>query len=137
MGLPAKTAEKLAEGFGSHTSFEAEHKQRGHHQADEPGAACLRVPKRRLGGAISTANGLKMAMHTAFGKPGAIRQVPDALFAVLTNRVDHDNALGPQSHGVGPCSEGWLNSWKKSALQSTRSTTRCPALGGCPTCGGK
>jgi hypothetical protein len=43
-----ETAEKLAEGFGSHTSFEAEHKQRGHDQAEEPGAACLRVPQRRL-----------------------------------------------------------------------------------------
>jgi hypothetical protein len=48
---------------------------------------------------------------------------------VFTNRVENDNALAPQSHGVGPCSEGWLKSWKKSALQSTRSTTGCPALG--------
>jgi len=37
----------------------------------------------------------------------------------------------PQSHGVGPCSEGWLT-WRKSALQSTWSTTGCPALGRCP-----
>jgi hypothetical protein len=27
MGLQAQTAEKLAEGFGSHASFEAEHKE--------------------------------------------------------------------------------------------------------------
>jgi hypothetical protein len=27
---------------------------------------------------------------------------------VFTNRVENANALGPQSHGVGPCSEGWL-----------------------------
>src|SRR5262249_54810359 len=39
--------------------------------------------------------------------------------------------LGPQSHGVGPYSEGWLTS-RKSALQSTRSTATCPALRGCP-----
>jgi hypothetical protein len=73
-------------------------------------------------------------MHTAFGKAGALRQAPDALFAVCTNRVDNANALGPQSHGVGPCSEGWLT-LETSALQSTRSTTGCPALGGYPETG--
>jgi hypothetical protein len=30
MGRQAKAAEKLAEGLGSHASFEAEYKQRGH-----------------------------------------------------------------------------------------------------------
>src|SRR5688500_9419088 len=50
---------------------------------------------------------------------------------VFTNRVENDNALGPQSHGVGPCSGGWLTS-RKSALQSTRSTPTCPALRGYP-----
>src|SRR5215510_8799866 len=72
-----------------------------------------------------------MTMHTAFGKASAIGQTPDALLAILTNRVENDNALGPQSHGVGPYSEGWLTS-RKSALQSTRSTATCPALRGCP-----
>src|SRR2546423_14040110 len=52
--------------------------------------------------------------------------------AVFTKRVENNNAFGPQSHGVGPCSEGWLKSWLKSVLQSTRSTTGCPALGGYP-----
>src|SRR5262245_44321690 len=47
---------------------------------------------------------------------------------MLTNRLENDNAFGPPSHGVGPCSEGWLKSWLKSALQSTRSTADCPAL---------
>ena len=89
-----------------------------------------RFPQRRLRVAVSAIHRLEMAMHAAFGKPGSIRQAPDALLAVFTNRVENDNALGPQSHGVGPCSEGWLKSWKKSALQSTRSTTTCPALGG-------
>src|SRR5215470_15899948 len=131
MGLQAQTAEKLAEGFGSHASFEAEHKERGHKQADEPGAACLRFPQRRLRGAVPAIHGLEVAMDAAFGKPGAIRQAPDALLAVCTNRVENDNTLGPQSHGVGPCSEGWLQ-LEKSALQSTRSTAGCPALRGCP-----
>jgi hypothetical protein len=49
-----------------------------------------------------------MAMHATFGESGSIRQAPDALFAVFTNRVEKDNALAPQSHGVGPCFEGWL-----------------------------
>src|SRR5262249_46816682 len=70
-------------------------------------------------------------MDAAFGKSGAICQAPDALLAVCTNRVENDNTLGPQSHGVGPCSEGWLQ-LEKSALQSTRSTAGCPALRGCP-----
>jgi hypothetical protein len=68
-------------------------------------------------------------MHTAFGKPGAIRQAPDALFAVFANRVENDNALSQQSHDVGPCFEGWLT-LRKSTLQSTRSTAVCPALWG-------
>src|SRR5215468_10736691 len=133
MGLQAQTAEKLAEGFGSHASFEAEHKERGHKQADEPGATCLRFPQRRLRGAVSAIHGLQVAMDAAFGEPRAIRQAPDALFAMLTNRVENDNAFAPQSHSVGPCSAGWLKSWLKSALQSTRSTAGCPALRGCPS----
>src|SRR5919109_5046715 len=132
MPLQAETGEKLAEGLGSYPSFEAEHQQGSHDQTDEPGAACWRFPQRRLRVAISAVDGLKLAMHAAFGKPSAIRQAPDTLFAVFTNRVENDNALAPQSHGVGPCSEGWLKSWKKSALQSTRSTTGCPALGAYP-----
>jgi hypothetical protein len=56
----------------------------------------------------------------------------DALCTVFTNRVENLNTFGPQSHIVGPYSEGWLNSWRNSAFQSTRSTTACPALGGYP-----
>src|SRR5215211_7239519 len=132
MPLQAQTAEKLAERLRSHPSFEAEHKQRGHHQADQPGAAGWRFPQRRLRVAGPAIHGLEVSMYAAFGKPGAIRQAPDALLAVFTNRVENDNALAPQSHDVGPCSEGWLKSWKKSALQSTRSTAACPALRGYP-----
>src|SRR5919108_5695575 len=131
MRRQVKTAEKFAERLGSHTSFEAEHKQCGHDQADQPGAACFRFPQRRLRGAVSTANCLKMSMHAAFGQPSVIRQAPDALLPVLTNRIKNDNTLGPQSHGVGPYSGGWLTS-RKSALQSTRSTATCPALRGWP-----
>jgi len=73
-------------------------------------------------------------MHAAFGKTRSICQAPDALFAVFTNRVENDHTLSPQSHGVGPCFEGWLT-LRKSALQSTRSTTNCPGLGGYPEIG--
>src|SRR5512134_1349402 len=131
MPLHAQTAEKLAERLRSHPSFEAEHQQRGHHQADQPGTAGWRFPTRRLRVAVPANHGLEVSMDAAFGKPGAIRQAPDALFAVFTNRVENDNTLGPQSHGVGPCSEGWLK-LEKSALQSTPSTAGCPALRGCP-----
>ena len=48
MGLQMEMAEKLADGFGSHTSFEVKHKQGGHDQADEPGATCLCFPQRRF-----------------------------------------------------------------------------------------
>jgi hypothetical protein len=34
-------------------------------------------------------------------------QKPRSMFAAIL-AVENDNALGPQSHGVGPCSEGWL-----------------------------
>src|SRR5262249_21914636 len=115
-----------------YASFETEYKDGGHDEADKPVAACLRFPQRRLWVAVSAIHGLEVSMYAAFGKPGAIRQAPDALLAVCTNRVENDNTLGPQSHGVGPCSEGWLQ-LEKSALQSTRSTAGCPALRGCPT----
>jgi hypothetical protein len=87
--------------------------------------------QRRLRGAVAAIHCLEMAMHAAVGKPSSLRQTPDALLAMVTNRVKNANALGPQSHSVGPCSEGWLTS-RKSALQSTRSTATCPALRGCP-----
>src|SRR4029434_5220494 len=131
MSLQAKTAEKLAECLGSHASFKAEHKQGGHDQADEPGAACPCLPQRRLRVAVSAIDRLPVSMHATFGKPSVIRQAPDALLTVLTNRIENDNALGPQSHGVGPSFGGWLTS-RKSALQSTRSTATCPALRGWP-----
>src|SRR5262245_57624642 len=115
MDLQAQPAKKLAECLGSHASFEAEHQQRGYDQADQPGAAGLGLPQRRLRVAVSAIHGLQVAMHATFGKPGALRQAPDALLPVRTNRVENDNALGPQSHSVGPCSEGWLKSWMKSA----------------------
>src|SRR5918997_4948101 len=73
-----------------------------------------------------------MAMHATFRSSGSLRQAPDAWFAVCTNRVENDHAFGPQSHSVGPCSEGWLKSCMKSAPQSTRSTVICPSLCGCP-----
>src|SRR5262249_36490307 len=88
----------------------------------------------RLRVTVAALNRLEVSMYAAFGKPGVIRQAPDALLAVCTNRVANDNTLGPQSHGVGPCSEGWLP-LEKSALQSTRSTAGCPALRGCPAPG--
>src|SRR5262249_34941287 len=78
--------------------------------------------------AVAALDRLEVTMHAAFGKSDALRKVPDALLPMFTNRVENANAFGPQSHGVGPCSEGWLKSWLKSALQSTRSTANCPAL---------
>src|SRR5688572_5567874 len=67
-------------------------------------------------------------MHTAFGKARSSGKASDAHLSVLTNRVANLNTFSPQWHGAGPCSEGWLKSWWNSAVQSTRSTTVCPAL---------
>src|SRR5215510_3850724 len=134
MPLQAQTAEKLAERLRSHPSFEAKHKQSGHDQADEPISACLRFPQRRLRVAVTAVHRLEVTMHAAFGKSGLLRKASDALLPVFTNRVENNQALGPQSHSGGPCSEGWLKSCLKSALQSTRSTTHCPALETWPEC---
>src|ERR1700746_27609 len=108
-------SEKPAGGVGSPAALKAEHQQRGHDQADEPGAAGLGFPQRRLRVALSAFYGLKGSMYAACGEPGSLCQAPNALCAVFTNRLDNDNTFGPQSHGVGPCSEGWLKSWLKSA----------------------
>jgi hypothetical protein len=43
-----------------------------------------------------------VTMHAAFGKARLFRKTSEALLAVVTNRVENDNALGPKSHGVGP-----------------------------------
>src|SRR5499433_366204 len=128
MRLQMEMAEKLADGFSPHAAFEAKHKQSGHDQADEPISACLGFPQRRLRVAVAAVHRLEVTMHAAFGKSGLLRKASDALLPVFTNRVENDQALGPQSHSGGPCSEGWLKSCLKSALQSTRSTTHCPAL---------
>src|SRR5215510_4203996 len=128
MRLQMEMAEKLADGFSPHAAFEAKHKQSGHDQADEPISACLSFPHRRLRVAVAAVHRLEVTMHAAFGKSGLLRKASDALLPVFTHRVENDQALGPQSHSGGPCSEGWLKSCLKSALQSTRSTTHCPAL---------
>src|SRR5215471_8686364 len=133
MRLQMEMAEKLADGFSPHAAFEAKHKQSGHDQADEPISACLGFPQRRLRVAVAAVHRLEVTMHAAFGKSGLLRKASDALLPVFTNRVENDQALGPQSHSGGPCSEGWLKSCLKSALQSTRSTTHCPALETWPT----
>src|ERR671913_2553463 len=93
MGLHTEMAEKHADRLGSHTAFEAEYKQCGHDQADEPGAAGLRFPKPRLRIAISAIPGLEVTMHAAFGKPGSLRQAPDALLPVFINRVSRLRVL--------------------------------------------
>src|SRR6516164_2707377 len=128
MRLQMEMAEKLADGFSPHAAFEAKHTQRGHDQAEEPISACLGFPQRRLRVAVAAVHRLEVTMHAAFGKSGLLRKASDALLPVCTNRVVNNQALGPQSHSGGPCSEGWLKSCLKSALQSTRSMTHCPAL---------
>src|SRR5262247_2435918 len=96
MRLQMETAEKFAERFGPHATFEAKHKQGGYDQAEEPGAACLRFPQRGFRGAVAAIHRLEVTMHTTFRKSGALCKSPNALLSVFTNRVENANAFGPQ-----------------------------------------
>src|SRR5207245_8621764 len=125
-------AEKLADRFGPDASFEAEDKQNGDHQADEPGAAFWRIPQPRLRVVVSAIDRLEVTMHAAFGKSSSFGKASNALLTIFTNRVENQKTFGPQSHIVGPCPERWLKSCRNSAFQGTRSTIACPVLGGYP-----
>ena len=70
-------------------AFEAKDKERGHDQAEEPGAACLRFPQPRLRVAVSAIDGLEVTMHATFGKAGSFGKTPDALLAMFTNAVEN------------------------------------------------
>src|SRR5262245_6203825 len=83
--------------------------QGGHDQTDKPVAASLCFPKRRLRVAVAAIDRLAVTMHAAYGKAGALRKAPDALLPVFTNRVENENAFGPQSHGVGCARKGGGN----------------------------
>jgi len=108
--LKVKTAEKFADRFGSNPSFEAKDEEGGHNQADEPVAAFWRFPQPRLRVVVSAIDRLEVTMHIAFGNPSATSQLSKALRTVFSNRVENQQTFGPQSHIVGPCSEGWLKS---------------------------
>src|SRR6266699_6126401 len=131
MRLKAQTTEKLAERFGPNAALEAEGRERRHHQADEPTAACLRFPPPGLRVLISALHRLCETMHTALGEPGLMGDLADALLGVVTKSFENPKTFGPQSH-VGLSSEGKLNSWSNSAPQSTGPTPHCPALGNFP-----
>jgi hypothetical protein len=97
-----KAAEKLADRFGPNAPFEAEHKEGGHDQAEEPVSAFWRFPQPRLRVVVSATNRLEVTMHAAFEKPAVTGKVSNALPAVCTNGVENPNAFSPQSHIVGP-----------------------------------
>jgi hypothetical protein len=110
MRLKVETSEKFADRFCPNASFEAKHKESGHAQADKPVATFWRFPQPRCRVAISAIERLAVTMHAAFGPPGVTGKVSNALVAVFTNRVENANTFSPQSHIVGPYSEGWLKS---------------------------
>src|SRR5258708_6512691 len=83
----------------------------------ENGKQSLRELARRTGVSKSSVHRhlqaidrLEVTMHTAFGNPSATSQLSKALLTVFSNRVENQQTFGPQSHIVGPCSEGWLKS---------------------------
>jgi hypothetical protein len=119
MRLEAKTAEKLADRFCPNPSLEAKDKEGRDHQTDEPTATFGCFPQPGLGVAVSAVHRLEMTMHTAFAKAGAFGKASNTLLAMFTNRVENPKTFSPQSHVVGPGSEGWLKSQHYSALQIT------------------
>src|SRR5918995_3383819 len=119
-----KTAENLMHRFRPDPTFEAKYKQCRHDQANQPGTPCFGFPKPRLRVTVSALDGLEVTVHTAFRKAGLVGKVPDALFAVITNQVENDNALGPQSH-IGRSSEEKWNSCSNSLSQSTEPMPDC------------
>src|SRR5215831_15700395 len=76
MRLQMEMAEKLADGFSPHAAFEAKHKQHGHDQTEEPGAARLGFPQRRLRVAVAAVHRLEVTLHAAFGKSGRSYWIP-------------------------------------------------------------
>src|SRR5882672_5253583 len=118
MRLKAKMSEKLADRFGPNTSLEAEDIEDGHYQADQPTAAFFGFPKPRLRVTGSPVDSLFETMDTAFGKPGLMGNLSNALLRIVTKRVENQKTFGPKSH-VGRSSEGWLNSGWNSAPQRT------------------
>jgi hypothetical protein len=109
MRLQAKTGEKLADRFRPNPSLEAETKEGGHDQAQEPSAAFFRFPQPRLGMTVSAFHRLEVTMHAAFRKTSALGKASNALLTVCPNRVDNLKTFGPKSH-VGRSSDGWLKS---------------------------
>src|SRR5712664_1720766 len=132
MCLQMKVGEKLAETFRSHATFEAKGIEGGHHQAGEPTAPGFGFPPRGFRRAVSARNRLFETMDAALGKPRLMSHLSKTLFGIHTKRVENQMAFSPKSHIVDPSSEGRLKSWRKSAVQSTGSTTNCPALGTWP-----
>ena len=57
--------------------------------------------------AMSARHRLCEAIHTAFGKPGLMGQLPNALPAVLEKKLEKPMAFIPKSH-LGQSSEGGL-----------------------------
>ena len=49
---------------------------------------------------------------------------------MFTNHIAHAHTCGAPSHGVGPCSAGWLKSWQPSALSGRNRRPPVPSLGG-------
>src|SRR5215470_4826579 len=116
--LALRRASRLAERCRAHSSLEAENKEGGYHQAEEPPAAFFRFPQPRLGVAVSACHRLCLTLDAAFGQSSALGKTSNALRAVFTNGVANPQAFVPKSH-VGRLSEGGLNSCRNSAPQRT------------------
>jgi hypothetical protein len=113
MRLKMQTDEKLADRFHPHTTFEGKGIERGHDETDEPLAALWRFPQPGFAMAISARHRLLEARHAAFGKPGLMGQLPNALHAVLEKKLEKPMTFIPKSH-VGQSSKGRLKAVQHS-----------------------
>lgn len=96
---------KLTDRFHPHTAFAPKGIERGHDETHEPLAAFWRFPQPGFGMAISARHRLSESIHTAFGKPGLIGQLPNTLCAVIEKKLENAMAFIPKSH-VGQSSKG-------------------------------
>lgn len=88
-----QTHQKLADRFHSDPAFASKGIERSHDETDEPLAALWRFPQPGFGMAISARQRLGEAIHTAFGKPSLISQLPNTLGAVIEKQLENAMAF--------------------------------------------
>ena len=103
MRLKTQTKEKSAAAFSLHPAFEAEDRERRHHQTRSPISACLCFPTSRLRVTVTAFYGLRKTMHTTLRIIRLLGNVAYALIVVATKKGEHPKAFGPKFHVERGC----------------------------------